>query len=136
MDFVQICIFFLGLIFTFIVIENYKNTTYMYAFKPLKELFEDASRFTYAELSGAAPIEGGSESYLLLGDHIKGYPGNTIAKGPTSSQCFKVDWARFNKERAGSYNQVTNNYKRSYPDSCDSWNHDLVLNFYKPRVPC
>ena len=137
MDFTHIFIFFLGLLFSLIAIQNYKNTTYMYAFKPLREQFQDVSRsLTYAGSKNGAPIEGGTESYLLLGDHIKGYPSNTIANGPTGQQCLEVDWLRNNMERAGSYKQATNNYIRSYPDTCNALNHDLILDFYKPHVGC
>lgn len=105
----------------------------MYAFKPLREQFQDLSRsLTYT----GAPVKNDTESYLLLSDHIKGYPSNTNAKGPTSQQCLQVDWTRNNIEKAGSYKQVTNNYKHTYPDTCNALNHDLILDFYKPRVPC
>jgi hypothetical protein len=129
MDFSHIFILFLGLLFSLIIIKNYENTTYMYAFKPLREQFQDMSR-------SVAPVDNSSESYLLLGDHIKGYPSNTIANGPTGQQCLEVDWLRANMEKAGSYKQQTNNYKRSYPDTCNALNHDLILDFYKPRVGC
>jgi len=101
----------------------------MYAFKPLREYFQDHSR-------SLAPIKNDTESYLLLSDTIKGYPSNTKADGPTSQQCLEVDWLRANREKAGSYKQVTNNYKHTYPDTCNSLNHDLILDFYKPRVSC
>jgi hypothetical protein len=129
MDFTELFIFFLGLLFALIVIKNYENTTYMYAFKPLREQFQGNSR-------SLAPIESGSESYLLLGDTIKGYPSNTKAKGPSSKQCLQIDWASANMQKTGSYKQVTNNYKHTYPDTCNSLNQDLILDFYKPRVPC
>ena len=133
MDFTEIFIFFLGLLFALIVVKNYKNTTYMYAFKPLREQFQDLSRsLRYA----GAPIKNDTESYLLLSDHIKGYPSNTMAKGPTSKQCLEIDWARNNIEKIGSYKQVTNNYKHTYPDTCNALNQDLILDFYKPRVAC
>ena len=129
MDFTEVFLFFLGLLFTFVVIKNYKNMTYVYAFKPLKERFQNLSR-------SAAPVEGGGESYLLLGDTIKGYPSTVPAIGPNSRECFEVDWLRNNIEKTGSYKQMTNNYKRSYPDTCNSLNQDLILDFYKPRVNC
>jgi hypothetical protein len=137
MDFTELFIFFLGLLFALIVIKNYENTTYMYAFKPLREQFQDLSRsLTYAGSKNGAPIESGSESYLLLSDTIKGYPSNTKAKGPSSKQCLQIDWASANMQKTGSYKQVTNNYKHTYPDTCNSLNQDLILDFYKPRVPC
>jgi hypothetical protein len=125
MDFTEIFILFLGVILVTIVLKNFENTTYMYAFKPLREQFQDASRFR------AANVNNGPDSYLLLDDTLKGYPANTIAKGPTSQQCFQVDMRR-DIDRAGSYNQRTNNFKHMYPDTCNSLNHDLVLDFYRP----
>ena len=125
MDITQIVIVFLGLVFASIIIQNYNNTTYMYAFAPILEKFQD----NYSARSGS-PIENGSDSYLLLKDTLQGRPGNTIADGPNSQQCFQIDWSR-NQERAGSYAQGTNNFKHNYPDSCSAWNHDLVLDFYK-----
>lgn len=53
-----------------------------------------------------------------------------IAKGPTAQECYTVDYKR-TLERAGSYGQRTNNYQHKYPDSCNAWNQDLVLTFYK-----
>ena len=129
MDFTEVFLFFLGLMFALVVIKNYKNTTYAYAFKPLRERFQNLSR-------SAAAVEAGSESYLLLADTIKGYPSTVPAIGPTTKQCFEVDWLRNNIEKTGSYKQMTNNYKRSYPDTCNSLNQDLILDFYKPRVNC
>ena len=69
------------------------------------------------------------QSYDLLPG---GKPEPRVAAGPTSQQCYEVDWAR-GLERAGSYAQRTNNYKHGYPDSCSAPNHDLILDFYKEK---
>ena len=55
-----------------------------------------------------------------------------VASGPTAERCYKTNWSR-ELELSGSYAQRTNNYKHNYPDSCSSWNHDLVLDFYEPH---
>ncbi len=124
----QLLVLFLGIIFASILIKSYENANYSYAFKPIYEHFKVENN---KEPGSLANIEEGPTSYLLLADKLKGYPADTKAIGPTSHQCFKVDWTR-NQERAGSYAQGTNNFKRNYPDSCSSWNHDLVLDFYRP----
>jgi hypothetical protein len=84
-------------------------------------------------LLNAASYEGGLskpyKSYDLLEN---GKPEPRIANGPTSQQCYEVDWSR-GLEPGGSYAQRTNNYKQNYPDSCSAPNHDLVLDFYKPN---
>lgn len=88
---------------------------------------------TQQMLDTAAPYEAGIgkpfKSYDLLPD---GKPEPRVAVGPTSQECYAVDWAR-GLERAGSYAQRTNNYIHGYPDSCSAPQHDLVLNFYKER---
>jgi hypothetical protein len=70
------------------------------------------------------------ESFDLL-ESLPGIDEPRVASGPTSKQCWELDYAR-SLEKAGSYAQRTNNYKHSYPDSCSGLNQDLVLNFYKP----
>jgi hypothetical protein len=69
------------------------------------------------------------KSYDLLSD---GKPEPRVAIGPTSQQCYQVDYQRA-LERGGSYAQRTNNYIHGYPDSCSAPNHDLVLDFYKEK---
>lgn len=128
MVFTQLLVIFLGIVFASIIIKGYEATTYAFAFKPIYERFEVQNN---KEPGSLASFETGLESYLLLKDSLKGYPSDTKAEGPTARQCYKVDWER-NIEKAGSYKQMTNNYKRKYPDTCNSWNQDLVLDFYKP----
>lgn len=70
------------------------------------------------------------KSYDLLDDVFPGKPEPRVAMGPTSQQCYEVDWTR-GLERAGSYAQRTNNYKHGPPESCSAPNHDLILDFYK-----
>jgi hypothetical protein len=33
--------------------------------------------------------------------------------------------------KTGTFRQMTNNFKRGYPDSCSAPYQELVLNFYK-----
>jgi hypothetical protein len=85
----------------------------------------------YSVLDSAASYEAGIgkpfKSYDLLPG---GKPEPRIAGGPTAQRCHTMDWAR-NLEVGGSYRQMTNNYKRKYPDSCSAPKHELILNYYE-----
>jgi hypothetical protein len=72
------------------------------------------------------------KSYDLLSDWLPGKPEPRVAGGPTSQECYKVDWAR-GLERAGSYAQRTNNFIHGYPDSCSAPRHELILDYYQER---
>jgi hypothetical protein len=50
----------------------------------------------------------------------------------TQQQCFEQDGHRI-PEKLGDYNQRTNNYVHTYPDSCSSPFKELVGSFYAPR---
>ena len=47
-----------------------------------------------------------------------------------SRSCYATDFDRM-ISKTGNFRQMTNNYKRGYPDSCSSPYQELVLNFYK-----
>lgn len=81
-------------------------------------------------------LGGAMKSFDLLSDWIPGRKEPRVAAGPTSQQCYEVDWAR-GLERAGSYAQRTNNYLHGTPENCSAPNHDLLLDFYinKPSGP-
>lgn len=66
----------------------------------------------------------------LLSDWLTPKEEPNVAAGPTAQQCWKQDYKRV-FERS-SYAQRTNNYKHGNAESCSGWNHDLVLDFYKP----
>lgn len=72
------------------------------------------------------------KSYDLLSDWLPGKPEPRVAGGPTSQECYHVDWAR-GLERAGSYAQRTNNYIHGNPESCSAPRHELMLDFYKVK---
>ena len=133
MDLAYLFMVFLGFVFAGVVIKSFQRNTYMFAFLPRLAFVENFEvNGYYVPGSDPTTIEEGSGSYLLINDRLQGYPSNKIAKGPTSQQCYTTDFTRA-YERAGSYSQKTNNYKHDYPDSCSSWNHDLVLDFYKSK---
>lgn len=50
----------------------------------------------------------------------------------TQQQCFEQDGNRI-PEILGDYNQRTNNYVHTYPDSCSAPYKELVGAFYAPR---
>ena len=50
-----------------------------------------------------------------------------------SRSCYATDFQR-TIEKTGNFQQLTNNYKRKYPDSCSAPLQELVLNFYKINV--
>jgi len=50
----------------------------------------------------------------------------------TQQQCFEQDGNRI-PEILGDYNQRTNNYAHTYPDSCSAPFKELVGSFYAPR---
>jgi hypothetical protein len=107
---------------------------------PAPEKLTAASKDCPQTLYDAAGYEAGIgkpfKSYDLLSGWLPGFKEPRVAFGPTSQDCYKVDWAR-GLERAGSYAQRTNNYQHGYPDSCSAPNHDLILDYYvwKPSGP-
>jgi hypothetical protein len=71
--------------------------------------------------------------YHLLGDRLP--PAlDEQEKGAlscvNSRSCYATD-AEAMLSRVGNYRQMTNQYKREYPDSCSALRQELVLGFYK-----
>jgi len=86
-----------------------------------------------ATLLNAGSYEAGSKSPYKSYDLLTGGQAEPrVAIGPTAAQCYQKDWS-VGLEPGGSYAQRTNNYRQNYPDSCSAPNHDLVLDFYKPK---
>ena len=48
----------------------------------------------------------------------------------TSRSCYATDTEAY-LSKVGNYRQLTNNYKREYPDNCSAPRQEMVLNFYK-----
>lgn len=71
-----------------------------------------------------------SSSYALLDGWLKPVV-DPCPVGPTAQRCWNKDYGR-SLERAGSFAQRTNNYQHGNAESCSAWNHDLILDFYKP----
>jgi len=69
-------------------------------------------------------------SYLLLEDELKGMDSGISCVN--SRSCFASDFGRL-QEKTGNFRQLTNNYKRGYPDSCSSPFQELVNSFYDSK---
>ena len=102
---------------------------------PAKPVTDDLYQFPP---DGPAPAVGlyksrSAADYLLLSDEI---PVEESANAPSriscvnSRSCYATDFDRL-LQQGGNYRQITNNYKRGYPDSCSSPYQELVLSFYK-----
>lgn len=78
--------------------------------------------------NGPSPADVYTEHpYHLLGDIL---PSAKAGKTINSRSCYASDFEKATA-KTGNYRQLTNNYKRGYPDSCNSLNQDLVMKFYK-----
>jgi hypothetical protein len=106
---------------------------------PAKPITDDIYQFPP---DGPSPAVGlykstSAADYLLLSDEFPVEPG---ANSPSkiscvnSRSCYATDFDRL-LEQGGNFRQVTNNYKRGYPDSCSSPYQELVLSFYKSDGP-
>ena len=71
-------------------------------------------------------------SYLLLSDELKALPPDSGISCVNSRSCFATNFDRL-QEKTGNFRQLTNNYKRGYPDSCSSPFQELVLSFYDSK---
>ena len=67
--------------------------------------------------------------YHLLSDEMPPVEPERVSC-VNSRSCFATSFDRF-IEQTGNFRQLTNNYKRGYPDSCSSPFQELVLSFYK-----
>jgi hypothetical protein len=76
-----------------------------------------------------APVDLYSTSpYHLLADRLA--PVENALSCVNSRSCFATD-AEAQLSLVGNYRQLTNNYKREYPDSCSALRQELVLGFYE-----
>lgn len=71
-----------------------------------------------------------SQPYHLLSDEMAPPRANETISCVNSRSCYATDFQRM-VDKTGNYRQMTNNYKRNYPDSCSAPYQELVLNFYK-----
>ena len=71
-----------------------------------------------------------NQPYHLLNDIMQPPRFKESISCVNSRSCYATDFQRM-LEKTGTHRQMTNNYKRDYPDSCTSPIQELVLNFYK-----
>lgn len=71
-----------------------------------------------------------NQPYHLLGDEISPPRDKESISCVNSRSCYATNFERM-VDKTGNYRQMTNNYKRNYPDSCSAPYQELVLNFYK-----
>jgi hypothetical protein len=71
-----------------------------------------------------------NQPYHLLGDEMSPPRAKESISCVNSRSCYATDFERM-VSKTGNYRQMTNNYKRGYPDSCSAPYQELVLNFYK-----
>lgn len=110
------------------------ESTWTEGFMNLSQWLPETSALTPKRAcSGPDSVQTGPvRSYMLLEGDLKALPEPRVAIGPTSEQCYKVDYSR--TLELSSYAQRTNNYKHKIPDSCSAPNHDLILDFYAPSL--
>ena len=77
-----------------------------------------------------ATLEMPRQPYSLLKDVL---PQAVQRVSPDSQHCYEADF-QTRIEKTGNFRQLTNNYKRSEPDSCSSPLHEFVLSYYKPDI--
>jgi len=68
--------------------------------------------------------------YHLLGDELPPPRAQEALSCVNSRSCYATDFERM-IAKTGNFRQMTNNYKRGYPDSCSAPYQELVLNFYQ-----
>ena len=71
-----------------------------------------------------------TQPYHLLSDIMAVPRTKESISCVNSRNCYATDFSRM-IEKTGTFRQMTNNYKRNYPDSCTAPTQELVLNFYK-----
>lgn len=85
-----------------------------------------------AEKSNLHPDVAETDPAHLLKSEIEiTRPFNTLGT-LTQQKCYEQDGTRL-PEKLGDYSQRTNNYKHTYPDSCNAPFKELVGSFYAPR---
>lgn len=71
-----------------------------------------------------------NQPYHLLADELAPPRVKETISCVNSRSCYATDFERM-VSKTGNFRQMTNNYKRGYPDSCSAPYQELVLNFYK-----
>jgi len=81
--------------------------------------------------NGPSPVDlYNKQPYHLLSDEMQPPRMKESLSCVNSRSCYATDFQRM-IEKTGTFRQLTNNYKRGFPDSCTGWQQELALNFYK-----
>ena len=81
-----------------------------------------------------APVElRNKDPYHLLEDQLPAARDPLTISCVNSRSCYATDTEAY-LSKTGNYRQLTNNYKRNYPDNCSAPRQELVLSFYKPSM--
>ena len=107
----------------------------VHSFYKNQEGFEDVKELDTTVLSpnGPSPADiDASHPYHLLSDIMAPPREKESISCVNSRSCYATDFGR-TMEKTGNFRQMTNNYKRNYPDNCTGWNQNLTLNFYKAK---
>jgi hypothetical protein len=101
-----------------------------------KEGFEnwESAPFGANERSNLSPevTFGEREPAHLLHEEIETTRPFNVTGTLTQQQCYEQDGTHVTS-KVSDYSQRTNNYKRTYPDSCSAPFKELVGSFYAPR---
>ena len=130
---------FWGIVFgIFVVVYQYQKSNPV--LKPRIERIEAFQTQTQVPIDGTveamtlepddATLEMPRQPYSLLKDVL---PEAVQRVSPDAKRCYESDF-QTRIEKTGNFRQLTNNYKKSEPDSCSSPLHEFVLSFYKPDV--
>lgn len=71
-----------------------------------------------------------NQPYHLLSDEFQPPRDKESLSCVNSRSCYATDFENV-LAKTGNFRQITNNYKRGYPDNCSAPMKELTLNFYK-----
>lgn len=118
---------------------GYPNYSYWEAFanpKDASSLLKDSDKTSESPVMEYPPDTPGpadlynDQPYHLLSDMLQPPRVKESISCVNSRSCYATDFDRM-VSKTGNFRQLTNNYKRGYPDSCSAPYQELVLNFYK-----
>lgn len=118
---------------------GYPNYSYWEAFanpKDASSLLKDSDKKSESPVMEYPPDTPGpadlynDQPYHLLSDMLQPPRVKESISCVNSRSCYATDFDRM-VSKTGNFRQLTNNYKRGYPDSCSAPYQELVLNFYK-----
>ena len=108
---------------------NSMNTMKGYVY----ENFESPPNLSIMEFppNSPSPVElYNNQPYHLLNDEFASPRVKESISCVNSRSCYATDFENL-ISKTGNYRQLTNNYKKEYPDNCSTPLQELVLNFYK-----